>query len=29
MDFTALTPFQRRPAMLAQAYVQFVREWAR
>ncbi|HSV81555.1 MAG TPA: LysR substrate-binding domain-containing protein [Ramlibacter sp.] len=28
MDFTALTPFQRRPAMLVQAYVQFVRECA-
>jgi hypothetical protein len=28
MDFTALTPSQRRPAMLVQAYVQYVRECA-
>lgn len=26
MDFTVLTPMQRRPAMLVQAYVQYVRE---
>lgn len=28
MDFTVLTPLQRRPAMLADAYVQYVRECA-
>lgn len=28
MDFAVLTPIQRRPAMLAQAYVQYVREAA-
>lgn len=28
MDFTVLTPIQRRPAMLVQTYVQYVREYA-
>jgi DNA-binding transcriptional LysR family regulator len=28
MDFTVLTPLQRRPAMLADAYVQYVRQCA-
>jgi hypothetical protein len=28
MDFTVLLPIQRRPAMLVQAYVKYVREQA-